>query len=177
MIPMQLNDEQSVIIQELNEHIKNGTFRNGLNSDIVLRICTAFKGHPLFSIRGSGGTRLVIDSPFNDDCILKIAFNHEGVMGNNDEFTAYHAMPNTIKRHLAEPRQRLADGIILEMTYYEPLTEEYELDEYMEELSTILQKISFIHYTDPPYYHSFGVDTDGSLIVLDYGETEKIKQN
>lgn len=167
---MKLNETQQNMVARLREMINT---REKPTEIFVGELCKAFDGHVLTSFYGIGGTRIVIAHP-SMDMVLKIAFTEEGIIGNRDEHNAYRNAPRNLRAHLGEVGDILEDGMILEMKYYEPMKEE-EFEDYEEQLEELLEMIDFVHYQDPPYFHSFGVSEEGQLVLIDYGETEQFR--
>lgn len=168
---MKFTDAQTAIIDQLRENIERG---DQLTEEFLTKFCEAFDGHVFTNLVGIGGTRFVIAHPdleSNEDRVLKVAFNEDGIAGNRDEYRLYHETPEPVKSRLGCVGELLCDGILLEMTAYELLTES-EFPDYNIQLGEILECIEFPHYDDPPYHHSFGVSPDGTLMLIDYGETE-----
>lgn len=172
---MNFNESQRQVLNLLDIGIEEGQYRMGLSEGDIQSLCEAFGGDPLWSLHGVGFTRIVITHPEKNGYVLKIAFTLDGVQGNRDEYTDYHAAPDDVKAFLGTPGELLADGKLLEMVYYKAFTEDHELTDYQEELDRILNRIRFVNYQDPPYCHSFGVDVHGAIALIDYGETEKFE--
>jgi len=166
---MIFNENQRSIVEQLKYLIEN---RERPEQKFVMNLCEAFGGHILTSFIGMGGTRIVITHPFKDG-VLKIAFNEDGIKGNEDEFKTFQEASTELKSMLGKTGDMFEGGIFLEMDYYEPIPEE-DFDNYAEALAELLKKVEFIFYQDPPYFHSFGTE-NGKLILIDYGETEQIK--
>lgn len=166
---MILNENQQNILIKLKEMIE---LNEKPTSKFVMDVCAAFGGHILTSLRGMGGTRIVISHPTKDDMVLKIAFNKDGIEGNKDEYETYVNAPDDVKAFLGEVGDLLEESILLEMKSYESISDE-EFEDYSHQLENILSKINFIYYQDSPYFHSFGLNEAGELVLIDYGETEK----
>lgn len=168
---MKFTDAQIAIIDRLKENIER---RDQLTESFLTEFCETFDGHVFTNLVGIGGTRFVIVHPdleSHEDRVLKVAFNEDGIAGNRDEYRLYHETPEPMKSRLGCVGELLYDGILLEMSAYELLTEN-EFPDFNMQLGEILESIEFPYYDDPPYHHSFGVSGDGTLMLIDYGATE-----
>lgn len=169
---MEFTGPQQTIVTELQERIQQSEY---LTDEFMSRVCTAFNGHIFTDLLGVGGTRFVIVHPeLNADGsakVLKVAFKDAGLVGNIDEHRLYNESPDHVKQHLGVCHGVYFDGLILEMDAYEHISEN-DFPDYEAQLQEILEHIQFPHYQDPPYHHSFGLDDDGKLMMIDYGETK-----
>ena len=176
---MEFTDQQTEIITELQQRIQQSEH---LTDEFISRFCKVFDGLIFTDLVGVGGTRFVIVhpelKPNGSAKVLKVAFNDDGLVGNLDEFRLYTESPEHIKEHLGVCHGVYFDGLILEMDAYQNISES-DFPDYEDQLNDILEHIHFPHYQDPPYHHSFGLNSDGKLILMDYGETETfvLKQN
>jgi hypothetical protein len=170
-ISMDLNFHQMEVLKENKTRIME---RIKLDSAFLNSICISFEAS-ILDVAGIGGTRLVIQHPIEEDWIIKIAFSSEGIEGNRDELNTYKSAPENRRHRIGETFFISDDGVILEMRRYTPFESEDDLEMYAEEIADILKDLRFIHYRDPPYYHSFGLDGDGNVVVIDFGETEAIE--
>jgi hypothetical protein len=156
------------MLDELKENIEKKEIPD---YSFIEFLCVVF-GDAFSTLVGLGGTRIVISKPSNNS-VLKFAYNELGIEGNLDEFVIYEEAPTSLKDKLGKVNGIFENGLILEMEYYKPI-EEDDFIFYQNELNKLYNLVEFIYYQDPPYFHSFGTDSDGKLILIDYGETEKI---
>jgi hypothetical protein len=156
------------MLDELKENIEKKEIPD---YSFIEFLCVVFGG-PFSTLVGIGGTRIVISKPSNNS-VLKFAFNELGIEGNIDESIIYDKTPNSLKEKIGKVNGIFEDGLILEMEYYKPIEEDDFID-YQNELNEFYNLVEFIHYLDPPYFHSFGTNSIGNLVLIDYGETEKI---
>jgi hypothetical protein len=153
------------MLDELKENIEKKEIPDYIS---IKFLCVVFGG-PFSTLVGIGGTRIVISKPSNNS-VLKFAYNELGIEGILDESVIYEEAPTPLKNKLGKVNGVFENGLFLEMEYYKPI-EEDNLIVYQNELYNLVE---FIHYQEPPYFHSFGTNSDGNIALIDYEETEKI---
>lgn len=134
-----------------------------------------------YKVIGEGKSRIVFD--LENGSVLKIAFSVRGIKDIQSEVTLYESSPSTVKNHLAEVIDyghgwcimKKIENVASNSKEYRDLVYRnlvYKLrDEFLRE--GIIPDDLTNRRNDEPRWKNFGIDKQGQIVVIDYGNFKK----